>query len=132
MKRKVVRLTPDQLGYKDRGMMKWQGLMLSDHLDALRKQKKKDTSAEPTPKIKMSLEKISEVLHHAYYNKSPILMQANVVTNGHYYPDLKCLVLGYSDDKIYLKLIDGRQATCELSQIRNVEFMDPMQWFGKG
>ena len=37
MARKVIRFTPDQMGYKDRGKMKWQGLMLSDHSEALRK-----------------------------------------------------------------------------------------------
>ena len=36
MVRKIIRFTPDQFGYKDRGKMKWQGLMLSDHTEKLK------------------------------------------------------------------------------------------------
>jgi len=46
----VIRMTPDDLGYKDRGIMKWQGLILADHNEAL---KKMDTDqTEGPPKVK--------------------------------------------------------------------------------
>ncbi|MDN6571092.1 MAG: hypothetical protein L0L22_08855 [Staphylococcus equorum] len=54
MIKKVIRLTPDNLGYKDRGKMKWLGLMLSDHLDALRTIDKEDERSEPKPKRLMT------------------------------------------------------------------------------
>ncbi|MCD8506650.1 MAG: hypothetical protein LRY37_06590 [Alkalibacterium thalassium] len=40
MQEDVIKLSPDALGYKDRGKMKWMGMMLSDHAEALKKQKK--------------------------------------------------------------------------------------------
>lgn len=51
--------------------------------------------------------------------------------NGHYFPDLRCMVLGYADNKIYLQLKDGRRTSCELSQLRNISFMDPAEWYEK-
>lgn len=111
MAKKILRLTPDQLGYRDRGKMKWLGLMLSDHTEALKKMNKEDEAVEPLPKNRMTQEEISEILQIAYVNKTPIVMQANVITDGQYYQDLKCMVLGYADDKIYFKLIDGRHTS---------------------
>lgn len=131
MPKKVLQLTPDQLSYKDRGKMKWLGLMQSNHTEALKRMSKEDEAVEPLPKKKMTQEKISEVLQIAYVNKAPIVMQANVITNGHYYQDLKCMVLGYADNKIYLQLKDERRTSCELSQLRNISFMDPAEWYEK-
>lgn len=31
----IIKLTPDDLGYKDRGIMKWQGLILPQQTDAI-------------------------------------------------------------------------------------------------
>jgi len=132
MDKEIIKMTPDELGYRDRGKMKWQGLILSNHLDALKEMNKEDTSKEPEQKEWMSEIDISEILQLSYVNKVPIVMQANVLRDGHYFKDLQCMVLGYADDKIYLKLKDGRQTTCELHQIRNVEYMDSLEWYNKG
>lgn len=131
MDKQIIRMTPDDFGYKDRGKMKWMGLMLSDHLDALREIDKEEKKGKPIGKEVMSEFEIAEILHIAYVNKSPIIIQADVMTNGHFYPDLECIVLGYQDAKIYLKLKDGRQTNCELHQIRNVEYMNPFEWYDK-
>lgn len=131
MEVEIIKLTPDQLGYKDRGKMKWQGLMLSDHLDALKKMKKADDIGEPKQKEWLSEIELAEKLQLAYINKSPIVMQANVLRNGNYFQDLECMVLGYADDKIYFRLKDGRQTSCEMSQIRNIEYMNPLEWYDK-
>lgn len=128
---KYIKVTPDQLGYKDRGIMKWQGLILSAQTDALKEINEREQESEPVPKEKMTEEAISEILQLAFINKSPILMQADVVRNGLYYRDLQCMVLGYADDKIYFRLIDGRNVQCEMHQIRHVEFMDPLDWYDK-
>src|SRR5699024_4280081 len=113
MPKKIVRMTPDQLGYKDRGKMKWLGLMLSDHLDALKVMKK------------------SRYLQQAYINKVPVIIQANTLNNGNYYPDLHCLVLGSQENKIFLLLKDNRTISCEINQIRNIEFMSIENWYNK-
>lgn len=126
-----IKVTPDDLGYKDRGIMKWQGLILSAQTDAIKKIEKEKSLNDPEPKEKMTEEAISEILQLAFINKSPITMQADIVRNGLYYRDLQCMVLGYADNKIYLRLIDGRQVKCEMHRIRHVEFMDPLVWYEK-
>lgn len=131
MVKKVIRLTPDDLGYKDRGKMKWLGLMLSDHLDALRTMGEEDEKSEPKSKRLMSEKEVSQYLQKSYTNKVPIIIQANVLKNGNYYPDIYCLVLGFQDDKIFLLLKDNRRISCEINQIRNIEFMDPIEWYNK-
>ena len=128
---KIIKMTPDQLGYKDRGIMKWQGLILSAQTDAIKDMERKEREETPIPKEKMSEEDISEVLQLSFIKKAPIVMQADIMRNGRYYKDLKCMVLGYADDKIYMRLIDGRQVKCEMHQIRHVDFMDPLEWFNK-
>ncbi len=127
----VVKLTPDDLGYKDRGIMKWQGLILSEQTEALKAMRKEEQANEPAPKEKLSEEEISEVLQLAFIKKAPIAMQADIIRNGLYYRDLQCMVLGYADDKIYFRLIDGRQVQCEMHQIRHAAFMDPLEWYEK-
>lgn len=128
---KIVRPTPDQLGYKDRGKMKWQGLILSDHTEALKKQSIKDAHIEPDPKEKMSAEEISQVLQGAYLTKQPIIMQADAVTNGNYYQDIFAMVRGYYEDKIYFKLKDGRDIDCTIEEIRHVDLGSVIKWYEK-
>lgn len=90
MEEEVIVLSPDRLGYKDRGKMKWQGLMLSDHNAALKQMKE-----------------------------------------GHYYPDVKCMVKGYSRDNIYLQLKDGQMKKVSIYLIGNVEYMNLAEWYVK-
>lgn len=131
MSDKITRVTPDQLGYQDRGKMKWMGLMLSHHLDLLREIDEKDKIGPPISKEKMTEIDISEILQVAYLNSKPIILQADILKDNNFYPDLKCMVLGYHDDKIYFQLKDGRETKCELYQIRHIKFMDPTEWFDK-
>lgn len=131
MERKVVRMTPDQLGYKDRGKMKWMGLMLSSHTDALKILDKQAQVREPKAKAQMSEKEISRHFQQAYLAKRPVVIQANVLNNGSLYPDLNAMVLGFQDEDIYLNLKDGRRTTCQLNQIRHIEFMKPEDWFNK-
>jgi len=131
MPKKIVRMTPDQLGYKDRGKMKWLGLMLSDHLDALKVMDKEDNREEPKAKRLMSEKEISQYLQKAFTHKVPIIIQANTLNNGNYYPDLHCLVLGSQENRIFLLLKDNRTISCEINQIRNIEFMSLNDWYNK-
>lgn len=131
MEQPIVRLTPDQLGYKDRGKLKWMGMMLSDHSEALKKEKLAIEYSEPKQKERMNMSEVGELLYKAYVNDLPIRIQANVLNNGKYYQDLECKITGYIEDKIYFLLKDGRSTFCTLEQIRNVEFMNVFEWHDK-
>jgi len=75
--------------------------------------------------------KISEYLQQSYLAKRPISIQANILRNGHFYPDVNCIVVGFQDEDIYLLLKDNRSANCTIDQIRNIEFMNTEEWYNK-
>ncbi len=128
----IIRITPEQFGYKDRGIMKWIGLMLSDHTEALKKEAEDSQKIEVKPKEEMSEKEISQVLYRAFTNKLPVAIQANALRkDGNYYKDVQCMVTGYADNQIHLYLKDGRTTSCTLEQIRNVEMIDPLDWYDK-
>ncbi|GIN74796.1 hypothetical protein J14TS2_52710 [Bacillus sp. J14TS2] len=96
----ILRVTPDQLWYKDRGIVKWIGMMLSDHSEALKREEISNQSMEVEAKEEMSEEDISKALHKAFEANTPILLQAYVLNNGNYYKDLECKVVGYFENQI--------------------------------
>ena len=122
MDHQVIRRTPDQLGYQDRGKMKWQGLILSDMSELLKSHQKSEEAKNPLAKRKMDIIEITELLKDAYLSKKLVKIQANILKDGQYYPDLICSVLGYEGDKIYLQLKDRRVRTCQLDEIRNISY----------
>lgn len=125
----ITRFTPEMFGYTDRGILKWQGMILADQTDAL---KKMDAEiAEIEGKEEMSEVEISQVLHRAYVTDYPVAIQANTIRNGSYYKDVICKVAGYGGNKIHLQLIDGRTTKCRLEEIRNIEMLDPLDWYDK-
>ncbi|WP_077603602.1 hypothetical protein [Oceanobacillus sojae] len=125
----ITNFTPEQFGYKDRGIMKWQGMILADQTDALKRIDSEIT--EIAGKEEMSEIELSQILHNAFVSESPLLIQANVIRNGSYYRDLECKVAGYSNGRIHLRLKDGRKTSCRLEEIRNVEYMEPLAWYDK-
>lgn len=127
----TIRRTPDQLGYKDRGKMKWLGFMLSDHSESLHQMAENEKEYEVKAKPKQSLAEIGEILAEAYQIKKPVAIQANILRNGSYFKDVPCLVAGVFEEKIYLLLKDGRMVDTTLEDIRNVEFLDPKIWYKK-
>lgn len=56
----ITRVTPEQFGYKDRGIMKWLGMMLSDHSEALKKEEMNDQLIEVKAKEEMTEEAIAK------------------------------------------------------------------------
>ncbi|WP_130859904.1 hypothetical protein [Gracilibacillus phocaeensis] len=122
----ITRITPEQLGYRDRGIVKWLGMMLSDHSEALKKEKNK---LEVKAKEMMTEEEVAMVLQQAFATKSPVLIQANTIRDGNYYKDVECKVAGYAENQIYLCLKDGRVTSCTLEEIRNIEWMNPLNWY---
>lgn len=127
MARKIIHLTPDQLGYKDRGKMKWLGLILSDHAEAIYQTKEDDIIISLKPR--QTLAEISEILSEAYLLKKPVAIQANILKNGSLLKDIPCLVSGVLEDKIFLVLKDGRIVHTTLDDIRNIVFIAPEIWY---
>lgn len=87
-------------GYKDRGKMKWLGLMLSDHSEALVKMAEDGKEYEVKAKPKQSLAEIGEILTEAYHMKKPVVIQAYILQNGSYFKDVPCLISGVSEEKM--------------------------------
>lgn len=131
MPRKIIQYTPDQLGYKDRGKMKWLGLMLSDHAESLNNMTVKEKNADAKAKPRQSLAEISAILSDAYLLKKPIAIQANFLQSGSYFQDIPCMVSGTFEDKIFLLLKDKRLVDTRLEDIRHVSFIDAEIWYQK-
>lgn len=132
MSDKIIRMTPDELGYVDRGKMKWLGLILSDQTELHKKQNEQEAARESiAAKPEMTEFEITQVMQLSYLNQSPVNIQANILKDGKFYPDVNCIVAGFMDDDIYLQLKDGRTRTCTVDQVRNIEFADVNEWYEK-
>ena len=102
--------------YQDRGMKKWQGFMLSDHIAALNRDKENNAKVY-TEKDAMSETDISQVLLQAFANNRTVSVQLKEKTlDKKIQPDIVWLVKGYNEDKIIIG--DNK---IELSNINNIE-----------
>ncbi|MFL2116258.1 hypothetical protein ACEN4P_01350 [Marinilactibacillus psychrotolerans] len=132
MKEEVILLNPDKLGYKDRGIMKWQGMILSEQKDYIRKMKAEAAKGDIQPKVEMTEEEIAEVLYNAYVTKLPVAIQAAILRNGLYYPDVIGMVLGFAQNKVVLNVRKSDGSNIEkrvtMDMIRNVELFDILKW----
>lgn len=102
--------------YQDRGMKKWQGFMLSDHIAALNKDKENNAKVY-TEKDSMSEADISQVLLQAFANNKVVSVQLKEKTlDKKIQPDIVGLLKGYEGDKIIIG--DNK---VELSDINHIE-----------
>ena len=102
--------------YQDRGMKKWQGFMLSDHIAALNKDEE-NNAKEYSEKDSMSEVEISQVLLQAFANNKIVSVQLKEkTTDKKIQPDIVGLVKGYDEDKIIIG--DNK---IELSNINNIQ-----------
>lgn len=135
MSEEVILLNPDKLGYVDRGKMKWQGMILAEQKDYIRQMKRDDSLGEIQPKEEMTEEAIAEVLYTAYVTKLPVAIQAAILRDGLYYPDVIGMVLGFANGKVVLdvrrKNSENVEKRITLDQIRNVELFDILKWNNK-
>lgn len=131
MNYQLIKLTPDQLGYRDRGKVKWMGMMLSDHFEALKKMKAENKEAQPPLKAEKNPTENAMMLHQAYTSKQPIRLQPNIIKGGQYLPALDCMVLGFYGEYIHFKKQDHTTFKLQLEQIRYIEWMDPLCWYKK-
>lgn len=131
MLKETVKLSPDALGYKDRGKMKWIGLMLSDHAEALKKQKKSNQAEVITPKPRQSIEEISTCLYQSYSRNKPLAIQLDIINEGRYLPDIEGFIIGFKGETIYLKQRDLTIKRITLEDIRHIEWVSTTDWFAK-
>ena len=102
--------------YQDRGMKKWQGFMLSDHIAALNKDKENNAKVY-SEKNSMSEVKISQVLLQAFANNKIVSVQLKEKTlDKKIQPDIVGLVKGYEGDRIIIG-----DTEVELSNINNIQ-----------
>lgn len=131
MAQEIVKLSPDALGYKDRGKMKWMGMMLSDHAEALKKEKKNTQTALIIPKEKLSAEEISTIFYKSYTLKKPVAVQLDIVKDGQYLPDIEGVIEGVQEETIYLKRRNQSLTKLRLEDIRHVEWIKSIEWYAK-
>ena len=102
--------------YQDRGMKKWQGFMLSDHIAAINRDKEEKAKVY-TEKAAMSEIEISQVLLQAFANNKVVSVQLKEKTlDKKIQPDIVGLVKGYEGDKIVIG-----DTEIELSNINNIQ-----------
>lgn len=121
-----VYYTPDELGYQDRGMVKWQGFLLSDHNEQM-EQEGKDRTFVP-PKLLQSEEKRASILADAYHLKREVAIQMGILENAHYPKDLVGYVLGVDHGQLFLQTEQGIR-TLSIEVIRNVSLTDSTKWY---
>ncbi|KRL63281.1 hypothetical protein [Lactobacillus psittaci] len=105
--------------YRDRGMKKWSGFFLSDHISKINQADKEETQSYPA-KSRMSEHEISQILLKSFSNHLLVRLQLKLVDeDGNYLPDIEGFVLGCTDDKI---LIDNQMIS--LADINHIENID--------
>ena len=102
--------------YQDRGMKKWQGFMLSDHIATLNRDKEEKAKVY-SEKDTMSEAEVSQVLLQAYANNKVVSVQLKEKTlDKKIQPDIVGLVKGYNEDKIVIG-----NTEVELSDINHIQ-----------
>ena len=102
--------------YQDRGMKKWQGFMLSDHIATLNRDKEEKAKVY-AEKDTMSETEVSQVLLQSFANNKVVAIQLKEKTlDKKIQPDIVGLVKGYDEDKIIIG-----DTEVELSNINNIQ-----------
>ena len=102
--------------YQDRGMKKWQGFMLSDHIATLNRDKEEKAKVY-SEKDTMSETEVSQILLQAFANNKTVSFQLKEKTlDKKIQPDIVGLVKGYNGDKIIIG-----DTEVELSNINHIE-----------
>lgn len=106
--------------YHDRGMLKWQGFYLSDHMSALNKVKaEREKTTEYRPQ--QSLEEISQTLAKAYANNKTVEIQLNDLNqNDVIEPIIETKIKGYNAENIIIE----NERFFSIESIRNIKIND--------
>lgn len=113
-------------GYKDRKMAKWQGFILSDHSDLIRKEK--EQQIEPVAKEQQTLSVISDYLHRSFAYGQQLSIQLDFIVDGLYEPDIIGVITGFENQLIYIQA-NEESIVIDLSLIRHVELLPSSKWF---
>lgn len=127
MNKRMLQLNPDQLNYHDRGKMKWQGLLLSDHTEALQRIKHQQKNFIPH-QPQLSLMEITQQLAFVYHKQQPVLVQTNFLTLDQNLQSFTGLVSGTDAGDIYFTLKNGRILQIPLENIRWLQAVDSLVW----
>lgn len=104
--------------YKDRGMVKWQGFYLSDHVQKMHQKSKAEAYVE-VKKEEMSLNEISEVLLKAYAESRIVSVQLYLLDQEGKLPrSFKGHVLGVDGNNVMI----GKDII-DLNDINHVEIV---------
>lgn len=120
-------LVPNEQGYKDRKMAKWNGFILSDHTELHKKETAKRNKVN-IPKEKQSLTVVSEHLSQAFLKKCSVAIQMDSIANGLYDEDIIGTVSGFDESQIYIQTTNGH-VTVDLESIRHVSLLSMVKWF---
>lgn len=110
----------------DRGMMKWNGMYLSDHTNQMKNDSKRRGKVNQA-KLLQSQSEIDTLLIAAYTKNKRVAIQIEELDpEGHYFDDIIGKVAGYSGLTIYITSDDDQSlATVNRESIRNIELLDP-------
>lgn len=120
--------TPDELGYHDRGMVKWQGFLLADHHELMETKAKEMEPAAVKPQ--QSEEECSAFLADAFHSKWKIDLQLNILEDGCYLKVAQGHVLAIEEGMIFLETELGMQSV-PLDLIRHASRTDSTKWYKK-
>lgn len=105
--------------YHDRGMVKWAGFYLSDHVLKMHKKSKADSYIE-VKKTEMSLEEVSKVLLKAFGESRIVSVQMRILNQeGDLFRSFQGRVLGVDEDKV---MIDDH--IVEIADINHVKIFN--------
>lgn len=121
-----VYYTPDELGYQDRGMVKWQGFILSDHNELMEEYAAENRYVPPKPY--QSLEKRAELVAGAFTTKRKVAIQLDYIENGSYSKEQHGSVRHVEGGRIWFETADGMRLI-DMEQIRHVSFLDSTKWY---
>lgn len=109
--------------YVDRGIMKWQGMYLSEHTAEMEKEQQEEEHVI-LPKEKMSEYDIQQVLASAYESQLLIAIQLEMKdTDNNYFEDVTGKLMGFDELGI---LVDGKLVLYE--EIRHVALKSFHKW----
>lgn len=123
-----ITINPNTSGYIDRKMAKWQGLILSEHIEKVI-ESEKVSKKNIIQKEKQPSENIYELIDYSYSQKKTIAIQMDLLFNGKYEEDIIGVVCGFFQEYIYIQKNDSDVVICDLGLIRNIEEYALMKWF---
>lgn len=121
-------ISPAQMGYKDRGMKKWMGLILSEHTDAMRRdEKERDQRDSRRVGGKDSEEVIGEKLLLSMSNRQSVSIQQDIMRDGIYILPITGVVEGFHEQQVIIQSERGRKGI-DMATIRSVDYVLFQKW----